>query len=264
MAIVPAKVIPAPQPRGLRYGLLTAATGPLDLPVPDGLGGGIRYAPDSCGQARTYPVDCPADVAPTAKVFDPIEALIDAAPFVVYSSLQCGSVGYTQAELEARVRRRFANGEQTAVESEMSAILAAGASPLTSPDPNSIESVVGELQEWLYGTGGAAYGNVGYLHAPVRVQAYAAFAGLLIADGPLWKTQMGTIWVFGGGYPDDGTIYISGQVTVWRAPDIFVPPAEQTLDRRLNQYMLVAEREYAAAYDCVAASAEFTPTVAAS
>lgn len=264
MAIVPAKVIPAPQPRGLRYGLLTAATGPLDLPVPNGLGGGVRYAPDSCGQARTYPVDCPPDVAPTQKVFDPIEDLIDADPFVVYSSLQCGSVGYTQAELEARVRRRFANGEQSAVETEMAVILAAAATPLTSPDPNSIESVVGELQEWLYGVGGVAYGNVGYLHAPVRVQAYAAFAGLLLSDGPLWKTQMGTIWVFGGGYPDDGRVYISGQVTLWRAPDIFVPPVDQTFDRTHNQYKLVAEREYAGAFDCFAGSAEFTPAVVAS
>jgi hypothetical protein len=264
MAIVPAEVIPAPQPRGLRYGLLTAATGPLELPAPAGLGGGVRYAPDSCGQARTYPIDCPADATPPTKTFDPIEDLIDGEPFLVYSSLQCGSVGYTQAELEARVRRRFASGEQTAVETQMAAILAAGAVPLTAPDPGSIESVVGELQEWLYGVGGANYGHVGYLHAPVRVQAYAAFAGLLLADGPLWKTQMGTIWVFGGGYPDTGTIYISGQVTLWRATDVFVPPVDQTFDRSLNQYKLLAEREYAAAYDCVAASAQFTAAVGAS
>ncbi len=264
MAIVPAEVIPAPQPRGLRYGLLTAATGPLDLPVPNGLGGGVRYAPDSCGQTRTYPVDCPADVTPPAKTFDPIEDLIDAEPFVVYSSLQCGSVGYTQAELEAKVRRRYANGEQTGVETEFAVVLAAAASPLTAPDPGSIESVIGELEEWLYGVGGVAYGNVGFLHSPVRFATAAAFAGLLVQRGPLWTTQMGTIWVFGGGYPDDGIIYISGQVTLWRAPDIFVPPVDQTFDRSLNQYKLLAEREYAGAFDCFAASAEFTPPGAAS
>ena len=264
MAIVPAPVVPAPAPLGLRYGLLTAAIGPLSLSsVQGGLGGGVRYLPETCGRTRTYPVDCPADVDPPTKTFDPNDDLIDADPFVVYASLQCGASGFTAAELEAKVRRRYANGEQSGVESEFGDILAAAADPLTAPDPSSIESVVGELEQWLYGSG-ANYGNIGYLHAPIRVMAHAAFAGMLVQDRNLWKTQMGTIWVFGGGYPDDGTIYITGQVTLWRADDIVVPPVDQTFDRATNQYKLVAEREYAAAYDCAAASAVFDPAVPAS
>lgn len=264
MAIVPAPIVTAPEPRGLRYGLLTAANGPIDLPSPHGRGGGVRYDPVSCGFARLYPVECPADVVPVEKMFDDADSIITAEPFVAYATYVCGAAGYSAAELEAKVARRLANGEQTIAESAMATVLAAGAVGLAAPDPTSIESVVGELEQWLYGINGAAYGNVGYLHAPVRFEPYASFFGLIQKDGALLRTHMGTIWVFGGGYPDDDTIYISGQVTVWRSPDVVIPPALQGFDRQLNQYNLLAERDYAVAYDCVAASAEFVPAVAIS
>lgn len=257
MALVPTSLVEAPAPRGLRYGLLTAAVGPLDLPAPHGLGGGVQYEPVTCGFARHYPIECPVGVTPESKMFDPADPLTVADPFVVYATYQCTSVGHTAAELEAKVRQRLANGEQTIAESALADILAAGATPLVAPDPTSIESVVGELEEWLYGIATANYGAVGYLHAPARFAAALAFAGLLVKDGPVYRTQMGTVWSIGGGYPDDGTIYISGQTTVWRSVDILVPPVRETFDRATNQYLAIAEREYAVAYDCVAASATF-------
>ena len=57
----------------------------------------------------------------------------------------------------------------------------------------------------------------------------------------------------------DGTdaIYITGQVTIWRDPEIQMPPLEQTFDRTANQWRGLAERAYAAAYDCGAAAAPF-------
>ena len=144
----------------------------------------------------------------------------------------------------------------------MADALAAGATPLsTVTDPTRIDAVVGELEQWLYGIDGADYGSVGYLHAPVRVLSEAARHGLVVEDGKLLRTHLGTIWVFGGGYPDDGTIYISGQVVVYRSEDVYVPPAAQTFNRRTNQANLIAERVYAVAYDCVAAWAPFVPDV---
>jgi hypothetical protein len=262
MALMPAPVVPAPEARGIRYGLLAAANGPIDLPE-HGRAAGVQYEPVTCGFARLYPVECPPEVTPTEKVFDPAEDVIEADPFVVYSTLQCGAAGHTSAELQTKVLRRLVNGEQSIAEEGVATILAAGATPLAADDETSFRSALGELEQWLYGDGGQ-YGNVGYLHTPVRFAAYAAAAGALIKDGPLWRTHMGSIWVFGGGYPDDGKIYISGQVTVWRTPEPFVAPPEQTFDRAANQYMLLAEREYAVAYDCVAASVEFVPEVVAS
>lgn len=259
MALIPAPLVPAPEPRGLRYGLLAAANGPLNLPEPEGLGGGVRYEPVSCGSARLYPVEC--DDTPPVKVFDEMDPLVEADPFLVYATLQCGSVGKTPAELDTKVRRRLANGEQTAAEEQLAEILAAAAVPLTAPNDASLRSVVGELEQWLYGTGGAAYGNVGYIHASIRTAAYASTIGLLTKDGSVWRTHLGTIWSFGGGYPDDGSIYITGLTTLWRAATVTVAPIRQTFDRGANQYYAIAERQYAVAYDCVAGVATFEPEI---
>lgn len=257
MAITPAVMVSSPEPRGLRYGLFTAATGPLELPAPEGLGGGVTYDPVSCGGAHLYPIEC--DDTPPAKVFDDANALVTADPFIVYSTYVCSAVGYSAAELEAKVRRRLANGEQSGAEAGLAAVLAAGATANLTPDPTSIQSVVGDLEQWLYGSATANYGNVGYLHAPTRWAQYAAAQGLIIKDGLLYRTHLGTIWVFGGGYPDDGRIYITGQVTVWRAADVVVAPPAQVFNRATNVYRLLAEREYAVAHDCVAAVSVFEP-----
>lgn len=260
MAIVPPQVVPAPEARGLRYGLLQAANGPIDL-TPGGIAGGITYDPVSCGIAHTYAAACHSE---TSKSFDASADSVTREPFVVYSSLVCGSAGTTPATLEERVRRRLALGEQTVVESAMAAVLAAGVvadgTALIAPG-TTLHDVIGELEQWLYGSDAlpvpadAQYGAVGYLHASPRIAAHAMAASLLVPDGPLLRTRMGTIFVFGGGYPDDGVIYVSGNVTVWRSPDVFVPPPKQTLNQGTNQYYVLAEREYAVSYDCVVASA---------
>jgi len=260
VVIVPPQVVPAPEPRGLRYGLLAAANGPLPLPT-HGLAGGIVYEPVSCGFSRLYPTLCHTDIRHGDKEFDPGESPITRESFVVYSSLACGSAGNTPAELEGKVRRRLANGEQTVAEQGMAVILAAGATPLVAPGITLVD-VIGELEQWLYGIdttapADAQYGNVGYLHASSRIAAHAMASDLIVPDGPILRTRMGTVWVFGGGYPDDGTIYVSGNVTVWRSPDVFVSPPQQVLNLETNQYHLIAEREYAVSYDCVAASAVY-------
>lgn len=262
MPMMPAPIVDAAQPRGLRYGLLTAAAGPLELP-PHALASGVRFRPIGCGSAHVYPITCPTD-DPADKTFDPEDAYIEADSSAIYATLECSRVGTTPAEMEARVRERLATGEQSGAERLMAASLAAGAVPLVAPDETSIRSVLGELEEWLYGDDGAAYGYVGFLHTPMRFANYLGANGLLIAKGPLWTTHAGTVVVFGGGYPDDGTIYISGNVTVWRAADVNVPPAQDTWNQATNVFELLAEREYAVAYDCAAASATFEPEPGAS
>lgn len=257
MAIMPAPIVDAAQPRGPRYGLLTAAAGPLELP-PHALASGVRFKPVSCGTVRIYEISCPTD-SPEEKVFDPDTPYVEGDSSAVYATLECSRVGSTAAQMEEQVRRRLTNGEQLGAETLMASALAAGATPLVAPDDTSIRSVVGELEAWLYDADQAAYGAVGFIHSPVRYASYFATAGLIRLDGPIWRTVMGTVVVFGGGYPDDGTIYASGNVTVWRAPDINIPPAEETWDRATNTFKLLAEREYVVAYDCIAASVSFMP-----
>lgn len=258
MAIVPAVLVPAPEPRGLRYGLLTAANGPLNLPEGHGRGGDVQYEPVSCGFARRWDATCEPG---GEKTFDPNDPVISAELFVVYATLQCGSVGHTNAEMEARVRRRLANGEQTAAEAGLAEALASVATPLFAPDPTDDDSVIGALEQWLYGSnpGQQQYGNVGYIHSPARYAGYLGSGGFLVRDGNVWRTHMGTVVVFGGGYPDDGTMWITGQVTVWRSEDVHVPSPEQTFNRTTNQHTLLAEREYAVGFDCHAARINFAP-----
>lgn len=252
---MPASVVPAPEPRGLRYGLFNAATGPLSLTaIRGGLGAGVTYEPVSCGRARRYPIEC--DDTPPEKTFDETEDYISAAPFLVYASATCGAVGASVETMQERVRRRIANGEQSEVERELADLLAADSQPVVSSDPGDLTYVVAELEEYLYGT--ANYGNVGVIHAPFLAAAQAQTANLIVESRGLLTTRLGTLWSFGA-YPDNGVMYITGGVTVWRADDVFFPPNEQTFDRTTNQWYALGEREYAVAWDCVAAQAPFTP-----
>lgn len=259
MPIIPAATVAAPEPLGRRYGLLTAAAGPLPLPEPHGLGGGIEYEAVSCGAARRTTHDCP-DPDPPTKVFETGDHWVTAEPFVVYSGLRCGAAGQPPNNWEARVRRRLANGEQAAVERHLGILLAAAATPIVAPTPTSIASVVGELEQWLYGggTGEQGYGNVGYLHASIRLASFAHDLLDLSKDsaGRL-RTRMGTVLVFGD-YPDDGSIFITGHVTTYKAAEVAVAPRAQLLNTTTNQQYMLAEQEWAVAWDCHAGVSDFT------
>jgi hypothetical protein len=251
--ITPSTEVTAPEPLGRRYGLLTAAAGPLNLPA-SRYGGGITYEPVSCGAARVLPHDCPDpdDGLPT-KTFDPGDDWVQADPFIVYATLQCGSAG--AGDPDAKVRRRLTNGEQGAVERYLGGVLAAAADTVPAPVPAVMSSVIGALEQWLYGDQG--YGNVGYIHAAARLASYVHKGTPLTADsaGRL-RTRMGTVVVFGD-YPDDGSVFITGHTTVWRAEEPAVSPRGQALNTTTNQLYMLAEREYAVAYDCTAGVATF-------
>lgn len=279
MGIIPGPLITGPQPLRTRYGLLTAATGPMDLPTPHGRGGGVRFVPESCGSATPFAITCTAgSINDPTKFADAETPEFDALPFGVYASIECGALGYTGAEFENKVRQRLFNGEQHAVEQALwtgndagfgiTRYLAATTDNVTVPDETSIISVVSAMEDWLYNDN--EYGYEGYIHAPVSVAAHAAAWNLVVKDGPLLRTPYGTVWVFGGGYPGTGALgaapplggaymHITGQTTVWRSRDVWVYPADQTMNRTTNQRLLIAEREYAVAFECENGRALFNP-----
>lgn len=282
MTIVPGDLIPGPEPLRRRYGLLTAASGPVDLPLPHGLGGGVRYIPVTCGTTYPYAINCYSGLVESAdKTGDPENELVETGVFAVVAGMECGSLGYTEEQFREKIRRRLNNGEQGAAEEALwtgldpdgNALgiphLADGdAGTVTPGDDTSIVSVVSELEDWAYRVQG--YGNVAYIHAPVRVAAHAASADLVRDDGPLKRTPFGSIWVFGGGYPGTGDagesppsggafLHVTGQVQVWRAPDEHVYPPNQTMNRTTNQRLLIAEREYSIGFDCMNGRAVFDP-----
>lgn len=253
MAILPPNAIESPMPQPLRYGLFTAV-GAL-LPLTDHqLGGGLIYEPVTCGIAHSWPLDCPdesPDESPAEKVFDTIPDFVEPEPFVVYGSSTCGSVGTDTARSERRARQNLENGEQFEVESAMAFHLSQNDVALAASA--DIVEAVSNLEQWLHGT--AAYGRVGYLHAAPEVAALAASEHLWERDGSRYRTPYGTIWSVGGGYPP-GTIYISGEVRVWRS-EIEVPDPIQTFDRSTNQWYTIAERAYAVAAECAIASTTY-------
>jgi hypothetical protein len=265
MALIPGLEVPAPEPIGTRYGLFTAASGPLDLPA-HGEGGGVRYVPLTCGAAYAYGVQC-YDVETPApdKPHDPDSEEVVTGVFSVLSTLACSAVGYTLEEFRTKVQRRLETSEQGAVEEALWTgldlegnsldILSLSEEAQNIPigyDPALITDVVGALERYAYTTQG--YGYRAYIHAPVEVAAFGHESGLVLKEGNRLVTPMGSIWSFGA-YPA-GSVIITGQTTVWRAPQIQVYDAFETTT---NERLLVAERAYAVSFDCFAGRAEFDP-----
>ncbi len=267
-SLIPAQIVPAPQPARRRYGLFDAATGPLDL-SPHGEGGGVRYVPDDCGEGIAYGVACygtgDGQTEAPAKPGDPDNAEVDTGVFLALATLECSAVGYTAEEMRTKVRRRHETTEMGVVERALWTGRDFQGNPLgilnledaaedisVTGDPGLITDVIGALERYAYTEQG--YGYQAIIHAPVEVAAFAFEAGHILQDGPRKITALGSIWSFGA-YPG-GSIVITGQTTVWRAPEVQVYDA---FDQSNNQRLLVAERAYAVAFDCFAGRAEFDP-----
>lgn len=263
MALIPGLTVPAPARLRRRYGLFDAASGPLDLPT-HGEGGGVRFVPD-CGRSLAYGVTCYETGEAPVKPLDGDAAEVETGVFVALATLNCGAVGYTLPEYQAKVRRRLEGAEQAAVEEALWTGLdfednALGTLSLdgeavsipTGYDPGLVTDVVGALERYAYTT--QQYGGVAYIHAPVEVAAFAAEAGLVIPDGNRKITPMGSVWAFGA-YPS-GEVIVTGQTTVWRSPEIQLYSA---FENATNEVVLVAERAYSVAFECFAGRAEFNP-----
>ena len=261
MAHPPAPIVTAPEPGPRRYGLFTVASGPLDMPA-HGEGSGVTYISPACGESHAVGIDCPApDELPEP---DGDNDLISSGVFSVRSALECGQVGQTEAELRTKLTRRLEASEQATVEAAFATGLDYDGAPLdalnlddvaepvdATYDPASIRSVVGAL----LAQAAADYGFRPTLHASASVEPYAAAAGLIVADGPFLRTPTGALWSFGN-YPA-GELFVSGQVTIWRAS---TPAVTSVFDRETNVRLMVAERAYALGIDCGwAGRADLTP-----
>lgn len=277
MAIIPGPLVPAPVPLRRRYGLFTAAAGPIDLPERAN-GGGVRYVPTTCGTARPYGVNCyggevVAPVKPLDGVADPVEPGV----FLALATVACNAVGWSEEEYRAMARTRLETGQQGAVEEALWTgldfegnpleimALSEGAETITIMDDLDMIHIVAALEDYAYREQG--YGYTAYIHAPVVANAYAGEANLIIHDGNIQRTPYGSIWVWGGGYlgtgadgaapPAGGTyMHITGQTTVWGAPE---PSIYSAFDTETNQRLMVAEREFSVAFDCFNGRVLFDP-----
>lgn len=274
VATIPA--VPVAKPTAsmpLRYGLFQAAIGPLDLPV-HGRNGGVHYETALCGEGFGYDVECIADQDSKAAAWtENGSTTVRGYPFIVFATMQCGSVGYTFEEERALILERLKGVEQSVVEEVFSTstfgqqpglITGDGITTVTGAG-DSVVNVLSELERARYCgfTGNLTqYGPPGILHVAIPVLNELKSQHVIEFDGTRWRTPMGTV-VSGGCYanndpagaaPADGVfwMYLTGQTTIWRTPDsqVQIAPVEGSLDRTTNQYMMLAEREYVVTYEC--------------
>lgn len=264
--------VPAPNPVVPRYGLFRVATGPLDLPI-NARSGGLQYEISVCNLPLGYEVEC--QDSHNTKVITSGVTVVTGAPFVVYSAIQCDTVGlvnWGQDRVQRFLYDQLVAGEQAVVENIISngqvgqfPSLQNGA--VTLGIAQGPVQAVSMLEDWLY----ARYGIPGVIHAPMETAAYLKGAHLVEMDGsPLsgvWRTDVGTAVSFGNyaglgptGQAGSTWMYITGQVSIWRTPDneLFVPPMGQVINRSTNVLTIVMEREYIVTYDCYSAAVQVT------
>ena len=274
VATIPA--VPVAKPTAslpLRYGLFQAAIGPLDLPV-HGRNGGVHYETALCGEGFGYEVECVDDQNSKAAAWTENGlTTVTGLPFIVFATMQCGTVGYSDEEQQAFILERLKGVEQSVVE-EVFSTSALGQGPgLVTADGiitvtgagDSVVNVLSELERARYcgfGANQTQYGPPGILHAALPVLNALKAEHLVEWDGTRWRTPMGTVVSAGcyanndpaGAAPADGVfwMYLTGQTTIWRTPDsdVQIAPVEGSLDRTNNQFMMLAEREYVVTYEC--------------
>lgn len=256
-----AEIYATPQPSILRYGLFSAATVLDDLDT-RGIAAGFQLPAEDCGLVRTYDANCATH---PAKEFDEGLTYLEGVPYWVYATRRCGTVGHTPAEIESSVRRRFASGEQRAVE-EM--VWGGGGVP-TDPNLSGVAGVttvvpsapgsgaaIAALEDAFYD----AYGFVGTIHINARAYANASFGQMMVRQGGLWTTPLGSVWSIGAGYgitgpggaaPDAGNVwaFMTPPVVIRRSP-LIVPSVVETMNRTNNQFNGLVERVYAHTWTC--------------
>jgi hypothetical protein len=261
-----------PSPIISRYGLFNVANGPLDIPVNARIGG-LQYEITTCNLPLEYEVEC--QETHNTKVISTGVTTVTGAPFVVYSAIQCDTVGlvnWGQDRVQKYLYQQLVAGEQATVERIFSTGLV-GQFPSLQTNSVSLGAAAGPVQavsmleDWLY----ARFGPRGVIHAPMEAAAYFKGAHLIEPDGNVnaggvWRTEVGTAVSFGnyagvGPTGQAGTwIYITGPVGLWRTPDsqLFVPPMGQVINRTTNVLTIVMEREYVLTYDCYSAAVSVT------
>lgn len=257
-------LIPTPPAPPRPYGLFDVALGPMPFPEAGAMGGGIQYVPDTCeDDVFVYAMNCPP-VSGT-KSFSGNEPAISGTPFGVFTSYTCGSIGYSFAEVEQKVRLRMQLREQRGVERRLWQGVPQGGigglpglfqSATALSAASCITEALFSLEQALADNGVVG----GIIHARPGMSAVMAQAHLLETRGRQLVTRLGTPVVFGQGYNGTGPagqattatteyMYASGRVLIWGS-DTWVPPIGETMDRSLNQIYTVAERIFDVIVEC--------------
>lgn len=237
--------------------------------------GGLEYQTHVCGLPDCFETNC-IDVLGN-KTLDDLTTTVTGDPFVILTTLACGSVGLTPELARQRLDEKEIAGEQARVEQVFSAGACnmnpslANSTPLATALAASANPVLalGLLEEALY----ANYGLTGVIHVPYLAGNWLNANHLIDKDAAgIWRTAAGSAVSIGnydgtspaGANPGAGAtwFYITGQVSIWRSPDAFYSPFAESLTRTTNQWNGFKEREYVMTYECGAFATETTLVVA--
>lgn len=257
------ELMAAPSPGVLRYGLFNAAT-VLDNLDARGIAAGFQLPAEGCGVIRAYDANCATH---PAKEFDEGLSYLEATPYWVYATRQCGTVGQSPAEITASVRAKLISLEQLQVERQFwgggtvaadpNLIGTAGVTTVTlGAGVTGFGAAIAALEASFY----TAYGYNGVIHVNTAAYGQAAYAQLIVREGGTLRTPLGSTWAFGAGYGiagPGGAAPAAGSVWAFMTPpvlirrsDVIIPDVLMTMDRSANQYLALAERVYAHTWIC--------------
>lgn len=260
------QLIEPPQNRRIRYGLFSAAT-LLDMPTRV-IAAGLQFYADDCGNfLADYNQECGVE-SPT-KAADEGSEMVETDPYWVVNRVRCGAVGRSAEEIRGVARGRLNAMEQWAVEDRLWNGIAAqpGVLNLTGnvgtvtvvPTAPGAGAAISALENAFY----QVNGYVGTVHINTRAEGALEYAGFLNPEAGVLRTRMGTAMSVGAGYgitgpadaaPAAGFVwaFMTGYTAVWRSTDSQLPQPDpqRVMDRTLNQWDVVGERVYAAAWSC--------------
>lgn len=260
------QLIDPPVSRRLRYGLFSVAT-MLDMPDRV-ITAGLQFYADDCGNfLDDYNQEC--GVTSPTKAFEEGSELVGTDPYWITNRIRCGTVGRTAQEIKAAARGRLTAMEQWAVENRLWNGIAAqpGVLDLVSnvgtvtvvPSAPGAGAAISALENAFY----QVNGYVGTIHVNVQAEGALEYAGFLNPETGVLRTRMGSAVSLGAGYgitgpaaaaPAAGFVwaFMTGYTAVWRSTDAQLPQPDpqRVMDRTLNQWDVVAERIYAAAWAC--------------
>lgn len=252
MAIAPTIPLAAPptNPAARRYSILDAAVGPLDLPDGARLAD-LAYTVPWCGGGTFNEPDC----EPVTRTFQGALDIAEAIAFTVERSFTCMAPGSTPEQIETFARGRLEGTEHVLVEAAV-ALQLAGSTPADLGTAVTIIDAVSVLEQYAYAFGDNVNGNAsqGYglqavIHMPIPAWAHLADADQIVKEGGVWRTPLGSVVSPNAGLIGDNA-YVTGQLVLWRAPSLWLAPTEAALDRTTNEYKMLAQRDYAAAWEC--------------
>lgn len=223
-------------------GLFSAASVET-VPDPPRLDGGLEVTPVNFGGHGTWPTGCDPDDEGLSKD-GPREGRNFHPSLIVWAADDCGLIGNSREESEARAQQLLRLYEQVDTEEHTAPrLLAAAGTPATvATGDEPIVMSLGALEAALALQTGAA----GVIHADRRWAPYFAAKGQVVSVAGRLQTPLGNVWAFGAGYGALGDTLVATRPVSVRKSSISVNTVAET---RRNERSSVAERYIAVSWE---------------